>query len=142
MKDNTYTRLNGDDTTSGESPPQSQVTEKDVLVGLVRVATSVVGVHAKIVAQPMGEERSAGAGLEDVLRIALQDSQLEQPVDSNLVSNKMDVVPQLAGLDLGHGIDLHLVDDVVDLAGFFGEFAVEGECTCLVQVSRLMGDES
>jgi hypothetical protein len=95
-----------------------------------------VRVHAEVVSQAVGEESCASASLENLLGVTLQDTHLEQTVDGDLVGCEVDVVPVLAGLDLGHGVELHLVDNVVDLARLFGEFAIEGEGSCLDDISQ------
>ena len=44
-----YTRLDGDDTASGQLSSHAQVSEQLILVGKVGVTTGIVCVHAKVV---------------------------------------------------------------------------------------------
>lgn len=127
----TYTRLDSHNTAGGNLAAQTQVLEDDVGVLAVGVAAGVVGVHAQVVAQAVGEEGLARPGLEDFILVALEDAQGKQAVDGNLVGQDVGVFPVHAGLDDGDALLLHLVDDVVDLAALLGKLAVEGERPCL-----------
>lgn len=71
----TYTGLNGNNSAGGNLASQTQVLEDDIGVLAVVVAASVVGVHAKVVAQAVGEESLADSGVEDLVLVALEDAQ-------------------------------------------------------------------
>ena len=131
-----YTRLDGDDTASGQLSSHAQVSEQLILVGKVGVATSIVGVHAKVVTQTVRKESSACASLEDLILVALQNTCLEQTVDGNLVGQHVDVVPENTFLEDVYAGLLHLENRFVNVARLFGEFARERECSCLRLLER------
>jgi hypothetical protein len=119
----TYTRLNCDNAAAWDLASHAQVSEHLILVGKVGVASCVVSVHTEVVAQAMREEGSAGASLEDLVLVALENTSLEQTVNGNLVGKKMDVVPEDARLEDLYALFLHLEDGLVDVTRFLGEFA-------------------
>lgn len=124
------TGLNSHNTTSGNLASQAQVLEDDIGVLAVVVTASVVGIHAQVVSQAVGEEGLAGSGLEDLVLVALEDADGQQAVNGNLVGQDVGVFPVHAGLEDGHGLFLHLEDDVVNVATLFGKLAVEREGSC------------
>ena len=95
-----------------------------------------MSVHAEVVPQPMREESNTRPRLENLLLVALEDADGVQPVNGNLVGQKMDIVPHDALLQGGCAVQLHLQHDVVDLAGLLAELARDGEGTRLRLVKK------
>lgn len=123
----TYSRLDGNDRTSGNSAAETQVGEQLILVFAVGVAAGVVAVHTEVVAEAMREESSARTSSKDLVGIALEDAELEETVNGNLVGLDMEVVVQHTALEAVGGILVHLENNVVDVARFLGELAVDGK---------------
>lgn len=72
----TYTRLNSDNTVSGDNAAQSQVGEQLVGVGTVLATASVVAVQSQMVTETVGEKGSAGASSQDLVLVALEDAKV------------------------------------------------------------------
>lgn len=90
-----------------------------------------MAVHAEVMTEAVREESSAGASGKDLVSVALEDTELEEAINGNLVGLDMEVVVQHAALEALGGVLVHLVDNVVDVAGFLGEFTADGECSGL-----------
>lgn len=100
-----------------------------ILVPVVGVATRVVGVHSKIMSKTVGEEGHADALLEQLILRAAQNSQLQQTLDCHAVSVRMHIIPQHTVLQHGNALQLHLQDDLVDLARLLGEPSAQRDHT-------------
>ena len=98
----------------GQIAPHAEILEQRVCVLVIRITSGVVRVHAEVVSQPMGHERDARPLLQDLARVALQDAQLEKPIDEDFVCQLVDAIPEDAGFQHGDGLALHLEDDLVD----------------------------
>lgn len=127
----TYARLDSDDGTSGNMTTQSQVAEHLVFVVGVRVAASVMGVHAQVMSETVGEEGSACAGVENLFGVSLENAEGKKSINGNLVSMEVQVVPEHAALDEFCTFLLHSQDNIVDVSGFLGEFASQRKGSCL-----------
>ncbi|KAI6772902.1 hypothetical protein HG530_003860 [Fusarium avenaceum] len=92
-------RLNCDNAAARNVASHAQVSEHLILVGEVGVASCVVSVHAEVMAQSVREEGSAGASLEDLVLVALENASLEQTVNGNFVGKKMNIIPEDARLE-------------------------------------------
>jgi hypothetical protein len=127
MSCSTYSGLNGNHTAAGKVASHAQVSEELVLILVVGVTTSVMGVHAEIVAQTMRQEGSACTGLEDLILVSLQNTDGEETINGNLVSEQMHVIPQNTLLEHCYAIILHLENNLVDLTRLLGKLARQGK---------------
>ena len=96
-----------------------------------------MSVHAEVVAKAVGEESSTRSRFEDLLFVTLEDSDLEQAINGNLVSGKVDIFPLNASLDQANAMLLHFENNVVNLPGFLGEFSRNREGSSLWRVRQL-----
>lgn len=134
MSSTTHSGLNGNHTAAGKVASHAQVSEELVLILVVGVTTSVMSVHAEIVAQTMREESSTCTGLEDLILVALQDTDGEETINGNLVSEQVHVIPQNTLLEHFYAIILHLENNLVDLTRLLGKFTRQGKCSGLGNV--------
>lgn len=127
MSSSTYSGLNGNHTAAGKVASHAQVSEELVLILVIGVTTSVMSIHAEIVAQTMRQEGSAGTGLEDLILVALQNTDGKETINGNLVGKQVHVIPQNTLLEHCYAIILHLENNLVDLTRLLGKLARQGK---------------
>ncbi len=79
-----------------------------------RVADHVVHLEADVVAEAVCEKGGDGAGGDELLAGAAQDTKLEEAVDGDVAGVDVDFVKELAGLHERDALVLHARDDVAD----------------------------
>lgn len=124
----TYARLDSNDRVGGNNAAQPQVGEKLVGVLAVLAAAGVVAVHAEVVSEAVWEKGSRGASLENFVLVALENTEFEETLNGNGVSEDVEVIVVDAALETRARLVLHLEDDVVNSLGLFGKLAANGEC--------------
>lgn len=134
----TYTRLNCHNGARGDNTAESEVGEELVGVLTVLATASVVGVHAEMVAETMGEEGGRSAGSKNLVLVTLEDAEGQEAVNGNGVGEDVELVVVDAALEARAGLVLHLEGNVVNLSGFLGELAADGECAGLEPGRRML----
>ena len=82
-----------------------------------------------VMAQAVGIEGRAGSELVDLVRVTLEDSQLQKPLDGDLVGQDVEIVHLDAGLESRNTRLLHFLHDLVDRFGLLaGPGSGNGEC--------------
>lgn len=114
----------------------AEVCEVRVGIIVVGVSAAVVRVHAKIVAEPMGEEACHDMRVQDLFdrEVSVENPYLAKTSCADCVSFHVHVFPHHACTYHLETFTLHTQNEIVDLFAFFCEFSVfgDGEGTCYV----------